>query len=157
MSNNKHPGSEAWQLLTEVFTSNKPRSMAICAEFDLAPMQAFALRRLEPGMELPMSALAEFLMCDASNVTGIVDRLEARGLIERRPSVRDRRIKMIAVTNKGARVRERLVERLQEPPPEIAALQAVDQRALRDVLKKVVAQRLSLENATETGAAVSSR
>ena len=133
----KSPGSEAWELLAEVFTSNKPRSHAICAEFDLAPMQAFALRKLAPGTELPMSALAEWLMCDASNVTGIVDRLEARGLTERRPSARDRRIKMIALTDKGERLREQLMERFLEPPPEIAALQVSDQRALRDLLRKV--------------------
>ena len=143
MGKTKNAGGEAWELLTDVFTSNKPRSMAICAEFDLAPMQAFALRRLEPGSEVPMSAIAEWLMCDASNVTGIVDRLETRGLIERRPSARDRRIKMIAVTDAGARLREALVDRLLEPPAEIAALPVSDQRALRDLLRKVVEQRES--------------
>lgn len=35
------------------------------------------------GRPLPMRALAELLGCDASNVTGIVDRLEARGLVRR--------------------------------------------------------------------------
>jgi MarR family transcriptional regulator, organic hydroperoxide resistance regulator len=137
----KSVGGEAWELLADVFASNKPRLHAMGAEFDLAPMQAFALRKLSPGDELPMSALAEWLMCDASNVTGIVDRLEARGLTERRPAARDRRIKMIALTQQGIRVRERLIERFLEPPPEIAALPLSEQRALRDLLRKVVAAR----------------
>ena len=82
----RSPTAEAWELVLELFFSHRqPRVMAVAAEFDLAPMQMLALKHLEPGVELPMSALAEPLHCDASNVTGIVDRLEARGLIERRP------------------------------------------------------------------------
>jgi DNA-binding MarR family transcriptional regulator len=79
-----------------------------------------------------------------------VDRLEARGLIERRPSARDRRIKMIAVTDEGARLREQLVDRLLEPPREIAALPVSDQRALRDLLRKVVEQRESASSLSPT-------
>ena len=53
------------------------------AELGLGFAQAHALRMLDPEEPLPMSALAERLFCDASNVTGIVDRLESRGLVER--------------------------------------------------------------------------
>src|SRR3954451_12056478 len=86
---NADPGVEAWALMVRLFLGNKPRMAAIGQEFDLAPMQMHALLALPPGREIPMSALAEFLVCDASNVTGIVDRLEARGLIERRPDPKD--------------------------------------------------------------------
>ena len=48
-----------------------------------------------------MSGLAELLFCDASNVTGIADRLEARGLIERRSAGGDRRVKVLALTSAG--------------------------------------------------------
>lgn len=133
------PGSEAWALMVRLFLSGRPRIAAIGQEFDLSPMQIHALRLLEPGTELPMSALAESLVCDASNVTGIVDRLEGRGLIERRGAPRDRRVKMIAVTRRGAGVRERLMKRMAEPPPAIAALPRADQRALRDALQKALA------------------
>ena len=53
------------------------------AELGLTLRQAHALRLLDPEEPMPMSALAERLFCDASNVTGIADRLEARGLVER--------------------------------------------------------------------------
>src|SRR5437870_3303553 len=75
-------GAEAWRLLFELFRAQRPRIVAIAAEFDLTLMQANVLHLLDEP--LPMSTLAERLSCDASNVTGIVDRLEARGLIERR-------------------------------------------------------------------------
>jgi MarR family transcriptional regulator, organic hydroperoxide resistance regulator len=137
---NQDPGVEAWALMVRLFLSNKPRMAAIGQEFDLAPMQMHTLLALPPGEELPMSALAEFLVCDASNVTGIVDRLEARGLIERRSARHDRRVKMLAVTPEGARVRERVGTRMAEPPAPIADLPRADQRALRDALRKALAR-----------------
>jgi DNA-binding MarR family transcriptional regulator len=122
----------------ELFAQQKPRHIAMAAEFDLSPMQAFALRQLEPGTPLAMSDLAEALHCDASNVTGIVDRLEARGLIARRGADHDRRVKMLVVTDKGAELRERLLARISEPPPAIASLSAADQRSLRDILRRAL-------------------
>ena len=136
------PAAEAWSLMVELaFSTNKPRLMRISQEYDLTPMQLHALRALQPGLELTMSALAGSLFCDASNVTGIVDRLEDRGLIERRPAAHDRRAKLLAVTQEGARLRQEVMERLTEPPPFIAALARAEQRALRDALRKAADAR----------------
>jgi DNA-binding MarR family transcriptional regulator len=133
------PAIEAWQHMLELLLSERPpRIPAVAQEFDLSPMGMHALRMLEPGAELPMSALADFVGCDASNITGIVDRMEARGLIERRDSPRDRRVKLIALTREGTGLRERLMQRLYEPPAAIASLTRSDQRALRDVLRRAV-------------------
>jgi DNA-binding MarR family transcriptional regulator len=134
------PATEAWSLALQiVFSERPPRVPAVAQEFDLSPMGLKMLYLLEPGTEQPMSHLAETLFCDASNVTGIVDRLEARQLIERRDSPRDRRVKLIALTSEGAVVRERIRERLHEPPEQIAALSSDDKRSLRDVLRRAVA------------------
>ena len=136
------PAAEAWSLMVELaFSTNKPRLMKISHEYDLTPMQLHALRALEPGLELTMSSLAGSLFCDASNVTGIVDRLEDRGLIERRPAAHDRRAKLLAVTQEGAALRQEVVERLTEPPPFIADLARADQRTLRDALRKAADAR----------------
>jgi MarR family transcriptional regulator, organic hydroperoxide resistance regulator len=133
------PGSEAWALMLGLLFSTKQQRMAVAQEFELAPAQLQALWELEPGREVPMSALAESLTCDPSNVTGIVDRLEARGLIERRSSERDRRVKMLAVTPEGATVREQVMRRMFRPPEQIASLSKPDQRALRDVMRRTLA------------------
>lgn len=133
------PATEAWSLALQiVFAERPPRVPAVAQEFDLSPMGLKMLYLLEPGAEQPMSHLAETLFCDASNVTGIVDRLEARDLIERRDSPRDRRVKLIALTDEGVVTRERIRERLHEPPAQIAALTTEDKRALRDVLRRAV-------------------
>jgi MarR family transcriptional regulator, organic hydroperoxide resistance regulator len=133
------PATEAWELLQQVMAGHRGRMMAVAAEFDLAPMQAIALKTLEPGRPRAMSELAGALRCDNSNVTGIVDRLEARGLVVRRPSEQDRRVKMLEVTPEGAALRERLHERLRTPPAALAALSDEDARTLRDVLARGLA------------------
>lgn len=81
-----------------------------------------------------MVALARSLHCHDSNVTGLVDRLEQRGLIERQSNPHDRRVKLIALTNAGETFRDRLLERLFEPLPFIAVLTLQDKKTLRDIL-----------------------
>ena len=132
------PAAEAWLLVHELVFSEKPRPVVIAHELDLAPMQVMALVRLDAPV--PMSALAGALHCDNSNVTGIVDRLEERGLVERRPSAGDRRVKLLVLTEAGAELRARIQARLAEPPPAIAALPEEDACALRDVLRRALGQ-----------------
>ena len=129
------PAHEAWELIWRVMQAHKPRFMALAQELGLSPMQLHALRLIEPGEGVPMNSLAGMLFCDASNVTGIVDRLESRGLIERRPSPKDRRVKLLVLTAEGERVREAAFRQMTTPPPEIAALPLKHKRALRDALR----------------------
>ena len=82
--------------------------------------------------------MADGLACDASNITGIVDRLEARGLVKRRPGSRDRRVKEIVLTRAGTALRTLLVERLAEPPEPVSRMSAADQRALRAILRRAL-------------------
>src|SRR5215207_6117936 len=92
---------EAWAMFWRIFTADKPRRMSTLNELGLAPMQSMALMQLRPGEPMTMSAMAHALMCDNSNVTGIVDRLEAQGLVERRPAEHDCRVNETATTEKG--------------------------------------------------------
>ena len=122
----------------KLFWQMRPRMLATAAEFGLTPPQMFALRALEPDRPVPMRELALELQCDSSNVTGLVDGLEAHGLVERRAAEHDRRVRMLVVTERGARVRERINEVVQEVPAPIAGLSATDQRALRDILRRAL-------------------
>ena len=89
---------EAWELIFRVARARHGVLSSRLADLDLTPVQAHALRRLDPDEPLAMSALAEALYCHASNVTGIVDRLESRGLVERTPGAGDRRVKTLVLT-----------------------------------------------------------
>jgi DNA-binding MarR family transcriptional regulator len=156
MGRDKDPAVEAWGLLWQLMQANKPRFMALAQELGLAPMQLHALRLIEPGVEVPMSSLAGKLFCDASNVTGIVDRLEARGLIVRRPAEHDRRVKLLVLTAAGERVRSIAERQMTQPPPEIAALPVEHKRALRDALRVAMARREGSEEAAPAEAPVPS-
>jgi MarR family transcriptional regulator, organic hydroperoxide resistance regulator len=125
--------------MTRLFGANKRSFFAIASEFELSPPQVMALRHLDPAEPAPMSELAEALHCDNSNVTGIVDRLEDRGLVERRPAEHDRRVKMLVVTERGAELRRRLTERLDTAPAALARLSVEDQVALRDIMRRALA------------------
>ena len=114
---------------------------AVAAEFDLKPGQAQALQQLRPGHPLTMGEVARGIRCDPSTITGIADRLEERGLVERLPSESDRRVKSLALTKSGEALRRRLMKRLADVPDELAGLPATKQRALRDLLRETLAPR----------------
>ncbi len=132
---------EVWELMIDLSTSLlRQRFSRTIAELKLSPPQAHALRELEPGQPLPMRDLACSLACDASNVTGIADRLEKRGLVERQVSARDRRVKTLVVTPEGVATRQRLLALLYEVPSPIATLSAEEQHLLRDALRRTLAE-----------------
>jgi DNA-binding MarR family transcriptional regulator len=108
------------------------------ADMGLTPQQAHALRCLDPARPVPMRELAAAIMCDASTVTGIVDRLETRGLVERRPDPADRRVKGLVVTPVGIEMRERVWREVLGHAPHLAVLSAEERIQLRDQLKRVV-------------------
>jgi DNA-binding MarR family transcriptional regulator len=129
---------DAWASMRELFWQLRPRMARVAGEFGLTPQQLVALKTIDPQNPIAMSALATALHCDNSNVTGLVDGLEAQGLVERRPGEHDRRVRMLLVTERGVAVRNRLVEVMEEVPPELANLTATDQRALRDILRRAL-------------------
>jgi MarR family transcriptional regulator, organic hydroperoxide resistance regulator len=132
---------QAWALLLQVgFELVSARFAAAIDQVDLAPAQARALHELDLERPISMRELAERLKADPSNVTGLIDRLEARGLVERRAHPSDRRIKGLALTAAGATLRARLLARLYSAPPAVASLAERDQRALRDVLQRVLSK-----------------
>jgi DNA-binding MarR family transcriptional regulator len=73
------------------------------ASENLTASQGKTLNVLRRG-PASMSVLATTLTCDASNMTGIIDRLEKRGLVRREPSSSDRRVKNVVLTAEGERV-----------------------------------------------------
>ena len=86
-----------------------------------------------------MGHLASALSCDASNVTGLIDRLETRGLIERRAADNDRRKKLLALTKLGVRLRSQLMARMDKPPSMFERLTPEEERALVVILRRMLA------------------
>ena len=111
-------------------------SATILAELELTEALGDVLWQLGAvGEAVPMRDLADRLHCDPSNVTFLADRLEERGLIERRPDLSDRRVKLLALTTAGLAVRTRIVQAAATRSP-LARLSPADQQRLRRLLDK---------------------
>lgn len=127
---------EIWSLLRMLFGQHRRSFLIAASELDLHPAQAGALMQL--SSPLPMSELASRLGCDSSNVTGLVDRLEAGRLVSRRPSFDDRRVKHVVLTEAGQAMRQRMLDHVGHAPEGFGRLSAEEQRLLRDLLRRAV-------------------
>jgi DNA-binding MarR family transcriptional regulator len=85
-----------------------------------------------------MRGLAQHLECDASNVTGLADRLEELGVVERVPGA-DRRVKLLRLTRRGATVRADLEDRVAAGSTVTAKLTALERTQLMGLLDKLLA------------------
>src|SRR5216684_6645178 len=125
---------EITRLVLDLGRSLSSHFDAQMSRLNLTLPQAMLLRQL--GEALPMNEAAGKLHCDPSNVTGIVDRLEARALIERQHLTTDRRVKHLALTPAGRRLRRR-VEAILSAAPGVSDLGASDQAALLGLLGQI--------------------
>lgn len=131
--------AEVWKLIAD-FAAASFRNNAqaqLMSETGLTPAHFRALSILDPDEPRPMRALADTLCCDASMATWLVDRLEERGLVERRTPPSDRRVKTIVLTPLGIKTRQRLRESLYEPPGPLLDLDISSLESLRNELRKL--------------------
>ncbi len=139
----------AWKLLWQLLRSQKLHIVSRLAPLGLTPQLLHALDVMADG-GMTMRELAVELSCDASNVTGIVDRLEERGLLVRTVSPEDRRVKRAVLTSEGKALLKRVERVLSAPPPAIAALSADDQRELCAILRRALANAAPPESRDAT-------
>src|SRR5437868_3869493 len=131
------PADEIGALLVRLtLTRLGPEFVRIVSELGLSPPQAHLLLRLGEGRSVSQRELARELECNPSNLTGISDRLEARGLVERRVDPEDRRIRAIVATPAGEALRAELATRLSHAPAYVRRLPLADQETLRDLLRR---------------------
>lgn len=123
-------------LLVELVGTMRQHFMSVAADVDLTPPQLGVLKHLDEP--LPMSKLAFEMGCDASNITWMTDRLEQRGLVERRPDPLDRRVKQLVLTDAGRRLRRQIDRRLGSDFPGLEKLDADERRALARLLSRVL-------------------
>ena len=90
----------------------KQNVIALGAEFDLTSMQAMTLLMTDNSTPRSMNSFCKLYDCDASNVTGIIDGLEQKGLVSRQNHPDDRRIKVVRLEAAGVTLRKKLIEKL---------------------------------------------
>jgi len=129
--------ADVWRRIFDFVISTHGQRDGVLQRFGFTPGDSKALMLLEPDKGRTMRSLAEAWTCDASNATWMIDRLEQRGLVERRAVAGDRRVKEVVLTPLGVETKAALVEAFYQPPPELLDLSLADLQALRDALHKL--------------------
>lgn len=105
----------------------------------LSAAQACLLDSLTGG-DRAMGELAAELLCDASNVTQLVARAEARGWVTRAPDPADRRVKRVSITPAGRGVHRDVRRAFTFPTERLARLSDDERRRLSGLLGKLLAE-----------------
>jgi len=129
--------AQVWRQVFELFVRTRGQRDHALLKHRLSPNDAKTLCMMDASVAKPMRALADACSTDASNATWVVDRLESQGLVERRSVPGDRRVKLVALTPKGAKIRAAIMEAMHQPPLEVLALDRNDLVALASILTKI--------------------
>ncbi len=129
------PAHDAWLLMSDMVL-DESRRHRVEDELGMSFGRTRAIRRIA-AQPMSMGELAERLRIERPNATVLVDDLEARGLVRRRPHPTDRRAKIVEATAKGSRAAARAEEILSEPPPSLSDLPATDVEELLRILRRV--------------------
>ncbi len=130
---------DAWQALYRLVfeREGQQRFHEACDATGLAPGGLKTLLQLSPDHPIPMRDLAELFRCDPTDVTSLVDGLEAAGFAERRSHPTDRRVKMVVLSAAGVDALDQVRKILGEPPPSFASLSTAELLKLRSLLAKL--------------------
>jgi DNA-binding MarR family transcriptional regulator len=119
--------ADVWRRIFDFIVATGPERIDILARYGLTPNDSRALNALgEDATGKTMRTLAADLDCDASTVTWIVDRLEAKGLAERRGHPTDRRVKHVVLTPKGIETKAAVKVATYTPPAALLELPVED-------------------------------
>ena len=129
--------ADAWGRIWDFFLANRHRYASLAGAHGLNPGVMAALLSLDADAPRPMGWVAEACHCDASNATWLVDRLEERGLVERRTPPEDRRMKTVALTAAGVDLVAAIRTEVLQPPEAILALGDDELDVLRAVFAKL--------------------
>lgn len=103
----------ACQGLLDLLKQFKAHMGQVAEKYGLTTMQLHALHAIADG-HVTMGKVAQTMHCDASNVTGIIDRLTALEFVTRQEDPRDRRVKALQLTPRGKAILEHVLAELPE-------------------------------------------
>ena len=134
--------SDGDETLSEAFWSVarqlRHTSQETLAPWDITPSHLRALRVLMRRGVMRLSELSDHLHIAARSTTEVVDALETRGLVERRPDPDDRRATLVALTEHGASVLDAIrAARGTETERAFGRLSQTDRAHLARILRKL--------------------
>ena len=136
--NKSHFSNEFYYALVSFLLQAKQQVVAVSGEFGLTSIQALTLLNISKRNAHSMSELCRLYDCDASNITGIIDGLEQKGLVSRRPHPTDRRVKLIHLEDAGYELQQQLISRIAATSEHLfAGLSATEEQQLGKLIQKL--------------------
>jgi DNA-binding MarR family transcriptional regulator len=113
--------------------------MEECREFDLTPVQYAALVAIQTHPGIDATRLSAVIAFDRSTLGSVIERLQAKGLIERAASAADKRVKLLTITKAGAALLRDIVPAVERAQVRmLQPLKATDRKALMALLSQLV-------------------
>jgi len=137
------PSLLPWVLVSEIYWMSYKLLERRFYDLGVSASQARAMAVLHYATEpVKPSELATLLFQETQSVTGILNRIEARGWIARTPDQDDRRAVRLSLTPAGRKVTEQIVAISKDLYDDLfaAALTKADRRHLEEALRKVRAR-----------------
>ena len=129
---------QSYLILFNFLLLSKRRVFTVGADYGLSGMQTVLLVMLDSPR--PMHHFKVLFNCDASNITGIVDGLEEKDLVERFSDPTDRRLKMVRLKPAGDVVRAAVLDQLTgHDTPLLSRLDADELQTFIELLEKITA------------------
>ncbi len=125
VKNNKDHVKEIVWLIRRLMQGSYLYNKELSKKYQVSAPQLSSLLALYENGPLPPSQIAKYIMVNSSTVTGIIDRLEQKGLVERSRISLDRRVITVTLTERGQElaknapppIQEKIVDGLQKLPP----------------------------------------
>ena len=129
-------GVRTWLHLNRIMYTVGRRLSGHLQDYDLTLAQFGVLAQLQAVPDISQQMLADWLFVSKGNIVGLLNRLEGRGLVERRPDPEDGRTHVVSLTKQGAALAARVVPEHEELVAECMGLIAPeDQRTLHQLLR----------------------
>ncbi len=107
-------GVRTWLHMNHITHTVQRRLSAHLERYDLTLAQFGVLAHLQAAPHISQQALADWLFVTKGNIVGVLNRLEDRGFVERRPDPQDGRTHLVSLTPQGAALAARVVPEHEE-------------------------------------------
>ena len=129
-------GVRTWLHLNRIMHTVGRRLSGHLQDYDLTLAQFGVLAQLQAVPDISQQMLADWLFVSKGNMVGLLNRLEDRGLVERRPDPEDGRTHVVSLTKQGAALAARVVPEHEKLVAEcMGVIAPEDQRTLHQLLR----------------------